>query len=309
MLEKAGNVRLLAVMSRSSWFLILPVLFWGISYIAIKVVLRELDPVEMVSARFLIAAPVLYLIIKLRGLSVWPVAMKGRLLAASLLVFLHFWVMAVGMQETTASNTAWILTTAPIFIAILSWLYLKEKFTGPQWLGLGVACAGVMFLTYNGDISNLAWINSRGDVIVLGSCVTWAFYTIGCREITAKVHPMVATFWMTFVAGLVFVPYTLATTGVDKFLHLQMNTIISVVFLGVFCLAIAFWLWSEGLARQTAAEVGVWLYIEPLITMIGAWILIGEPITIWLLIGALFIGVGVYISERKSQTKSVGELA
>ncbi len=282
----------------SSLFLVFPVLFWGLSYIAIKVVLDELEPVEMISVRFLLAAPTLYVILKIKGLSIWPVQMRLKLLLASFMVFLHFWVMAVGMQETSASNTAWILTTAPIFIAVLGWLYLKESFSAFQWLGLGIACAGVVFLTANGDLSNLAWINSRGDIIVLCSCVTWAIYTVGTRDITTKVNPLMATFWMTTVAGLVFVPWTLMTSGVSKFVHLQSNTIISLLFLGIFCLAVAFWLWSEGLARQTAAEVGVYLYIEPLVTMIGAWILLSEAITIWLVIGAILISIGVYVSER-----------
>ncbi len=290
-------------MNRASSFLILPVLFWGLSFIAIKVVLTELSPVEMVSMRFLLAAPVLFLIIKLKGLRLWPLEMKGKLLFASFMVFLHFWVMATGMQETSASNTALILTTAPIFIAILGWVYLKEKFTIPQWLGLGLACVGVFGLTYNGDASNLAWINSRGDVIILGSCVTWAFYTIGTREITSRVHPLVATFYMTAVAGLIFVPYTFYTSGYEKFLNLQTNTTVSLLFLGIFCLAIAFWLWSEGLKRQTAAEVGVYLYIEPLITMIGAWIILDESLTIWLILGAALIIAGVYVSEKFGKIK------
>ncbi|MEA1980720.1 MAG: DMT family transporter [candidate division Zixibacteria bacterium] len=290
-------------MNLASAYLIIPVLFWGISYIAIKVVLTELDPVEMVSARFMLATPVLFIIIKLKRLNLWPVAMKGKLFFASIVVFLHFWVMATGMQETSASNTAWIQTTAPIFIAILGWAYLKEKFTVPQWIGLLIACSGVFGLIYNGDASNLAWINSRGDFIVLGSCVTWAFYTIGTRELTSKIHPLVVTFYLAGIAGLIFIPYTLFTTGYEKFLHLSFNVSISLIFLGIFSLAIAFWLWSEGLKRQTAAEVGIYLYIEPLFTMIFAWILIDESLTVWLILGAILISIGVYVSEKFGKLK------
>lgn len=293
----------------NSFLLLLPVLFWGISYIAIKIVLEELEPVEMISIRFLLAAPMLFLIIRAKGLRVWPVAMKGKLVFASFIVFLHFWVMATGMKETSASNTAWILTTAPIFIALLSWTYLKEAFTGVQWLGLILACGGVFALVYNGDLANLGWINSRGDLIVLGSCVTWAFYTVGTRELMTKVHPLVATFWMTVVAGLVFIPYTAATSGLDKFLILRTETVISLFFLGVFCLAVAFWLWSEGLARQTAAEVGVYLYVEPLFTVIGAWFILGEMITWWLVLGAVLISLGVYVSEKLGKTHPTGQAA
>ncbi len=293
-------------MNLSSSFLLLPVLFWGFSYIAIKVVLQELEPVEMISARFLLATPVLYLIIKFKKLNIFAVSNWGKLVFAAGMIFVHFWVMAVGMKETSASNTAWILTTAPIFIAVLGWFWLREKFNKFQWLGLLLACLGVMFLVYNGDAGNLGWLSSRGDIIVLGSCVTWAIYTVGTRDITVKVNPLVATFWMITIAGSVFVPYTLFTTGAGKFFSLSSDATISILFLGIFCLALAFWLWSEGLARQTAAEVGVYLYIEPLITMIGAWIILDEAITWWIILGALFISLGVYVSERFGKLK-IGE--
>jgi drug/metabolite transporter (DMT)-like permease len=290
-------------MTRNAFYLLLAVIFWGFSYIAIKVVLNELEPVEMISARFLMASITLGLIIWAKGEKFAVKEMRGKLVIASGIVFMHFWVMATGMKETSASNTAWILTSAPIFIAGLSWIYLKEAFNLSQWLGLGLACIGMVALVYNGNISNLGWLHSRGDLIVLGSCVTWALYTVSTREITTKVNPLVATFWMVTIAGIVFVPYTLATTGVHKFLTLRTDTVISLIFLGVFSLAIAFWLWSEGLKRQPAAEVGVYLYIEPIFTLIGAWILLKEAITIWLLIGALLISFGVFVSERYGKTK------
>ena len=288
-------------MNLRSLYLLLPVAFWGLSYLAIKVVLRELEPIEMIAARFALAAPILFVIAKAKGLAIWPREMRGKLVFASFMVFLHFWVMATGMKETSASNTAWILTTAPIFIALLSWVYLKERFTGAQWIGLAVAVVGVFALVYNGDSANLGWIRSRGDVIVLGSCVTWAFYTVGTRELATRLDPIVATFWMTCIAGLVFIPWTLWRSGASVYLHLQPWTAISLVFLGVFCLAMAFWLWSEGLKRQTAAEVGIYLYFEPLVTMIAAWLLLSERITVWLIVGALLITVGVWVSERRSR--------
>jgi drug/metabolite transporter (DMT)-like permease len=292
-------------MTRTSLYLLLAVLFWGFSYIAIKICLTELQPVEMISARFLMASPILYLIARFTGRSIWVKEKRFKLLLAAGVVFLHFWVMATGMEDTSASNTAWILTTAPIFIALLSWFALKEPFTGWQWIGLAVACAGVFALISKGKMENIGWIRSRGDLIVLGSCVTWAFYTVGTRDITRKVDPLVATFWMSTLAGIVFVPYTLATTGVHKYFTLHGSTAIALVFLGVCCFALAFWLWSEGLKRQPAAEVGVYLYIEPLFAMIGGWLILKEELTIWLFIGAILISLGVYVSEKYGRLKLV----
>ncbi|MEK7774559.1 MAG: DMT family transporter [Candidatus Zixiibacteriota bacterium] len=278
-------------------YLFIPVLFWGVSYISIKVVLTQLDPVEMITARLFLATITLFLIIKLKGIRILPSVNWVKLIVASIIVFFHFWVMATGMQETSASNTAWILTTAPIFVAILAWLYLREPFGGWQWVGLIVASAGVVALSYNGDIANLGWTNSRGDFIVLGSCVTWGLYTVSARDITKTIDPLVATFWTCALAAGVFVPYTLATGGMEKYLALHDKTVVHLVFLGVGCLAISFWLWSEGLAKMNAAEVGLYLYVEPIITVVAAWVLLHEMPTWWLAIGAILISLGVYLAE------------
>ena len=289
-------------MKWSSLFLLIPILFWGGSYTALKLSLRELDPLEIIAARFLLAAPALYAVIKLKGLAVWPVAKRRKLVLASFLVFLHFWVMATGMKETTASNTAWILTTSPIFIALVAWLFLREPFRPGQWLGILLASLGVVALVANGDQANLSWIRSRGDLIVLGSCLTWALYTVATRDITAAVHPLVATFWMAFLAGLVFVPYVVIFRGTEVYTNIGAETILSLVFLGVFCLAAAFSMWAEGLVRRPAAEVGMYLYVEPLAAVVIAWLLLDETITVWLLVGAVLITLGLWVTQRSGRT-------
>ena len=286
-----------------SIYLLIAVLFWGFSYIAIKVTLKYLSPVEMIAARFVLGAATLLIILAYKRLSLNIKGQWRLLLISALILFLHFWVMATGMLTTTATNTAWILTTAPIFIAILSFFVLKEPFGIFQILGVALATIGVMFLVSKGDFGSLGWISSTGDWIVLGSCVTWAFYTIVTRRITKTVNPLAATFWMIVVAGLAIVPYSLLKSGYHVYSAMQTDGIMSLLFLGIGCLAISFWAWSEGLARKPAGEVGIYLYLEPLFTMIGATYLIHEPITVWIILGAVFIVSAVYVSEKFGKTR------
>jgi len=290
-----------------SIYLLIAVLFWGFSYIAIKASLAYLTPVELIAARFILGGVTLLAIIKLKGLSL---SFRGQfriLLLSAGILFLHFWVMATGMLTTTATNTAWILTTAPIFIAVFSFILLKEPMTMQQVLGIVLATIGVILLVSRGDIGSLDWISSTGDWIVLGSCVTWTFYTIVTRKLTRKLNPLVATFWMVALAGAVIVPYSLIRSGVGVY-EMPYEGVIAVVFLGVGCLAISFWAWSEGLSRKPAAEVGIYLYIEPLFAMLGAAVLLDEAITIWIVLGAGCIMLAVYISEKFGQSKKPVQL-
>lgn len=285
-----------------SIYLLIAVLFWGFSYIAIKASLSYLTPVELIAARFVLGGLTLFIIIKIKGLSL---SFKGNvkiLLLSALILFLHFWVMATGMMATSATNTAWILTTAPLFIAVMSFFLLKESLGIKHIIGIVLATIGVIFLVSKGDIGSLDWISSTGDWIVLGSCVTWAIYTIVTKKLTKALNPLVATFWMVLFAGIVIVPGSLLFSGIAVY-NMPTDGIVAVIFLGVGCLAISFWSWSEGLAKKPAAEVGMYLYVEPLFAMIGAAVLLGERITVWIMTGAVFIMAAVYISERKSRDK------
>ncbi len=288
-----------------SLYLLIAVLFWGFSYIAIKNSLYYLTPVELIAARFVLGGLTLLAIIKLKGLSF---SFKGNfriLLLSGFILFMHFWVMATGLLDTTATNTAWILTTAPIFIAVASYFILRDPISKYHIVGIILATVGVIFLVSRGDIRSLDWIQSRGDWIVLGSCVTWTAYTLVTRKLTRTLNPLVGTFWMIAIAGTVIIPFSLITNGYSDYFSMPADGVISVVFLGMGCLAISFWAWSEGLSKKPAAEVGIYLYVEPLFTMIGAAVLLNEKITIWIILGAIFIMSAVFISERFGRPRPV----
>jgi len=291
-----------------SIYLLLAVLFWGFSYIAIKESLNYLTPVELIAARFATGAITLLIIIKTKGLSFSMKGQFGNLLIAGVIVFVHFWIMATGMLYTTATNTAWILTTAPIFIAVLSVIVLREKLRFGQGLAIAAATVGVLILVSRGDFAKLDWISSVGDWIVLASCMTWAIYTIFTRRITAKLDALVATFWTIAISGLVIVPVSLIISGPSVYFSLPATGAIAVLFLGIGCLAGSFWFWSEGLKRKPAAEVGLYLYLEPLFATIGAAVLLNEKITWPVMVGGLFIFGAVYLAENFGKKKT-GERA
>jgi drug/metabolite transporter (DMT)-like permease len=286
-----------------SIFLLIAVLFWGFSYIGIKISLKYLSPVELIAARFVLGAATLLAIIIFKRL---PLNFRGTLKYLILgggVIFIHFWIMATGMLTTSATNTAWILTTAPIFIAILSFFVLKEKLGRFQMISIVLATLGVVSLVSNGNLGSLDWISSVGDWIVLGSCVTWAVYTIIAGKVSKRLSPLVGTFWMITLAGVVIVPLSLANNGIEKYKAMAGDGVIAVLFLGVGCLALSFWFWSEGLSRRPAGEVGIYLYLEPLFTMLGAVFILKEEITIGTILGAALIVAGVYISERFGRIK------
>ncbi|HLP80996.1 MAG TPA: DMT family transporter, partial [Nitrosomonas sp.] len=105
------------------------VIVWGASFIATKVVLRDISPVTVVWLRFAMGVVILGIAVAMRK----QFAFLGRneWLYFALLGFLgitfHQWLQSNALQTSEASTTAWIVSTTPVFMAILGWIVLKEK--------------------------------------------------------------------------------------------------------------------------------------------------------------------------------------
>jgi len=162
-----------------------------------------------------------------------------------------------------------------------------------------IATLGVILLISKGRFSNLGWLSSIGDWLILASCITWSIYTIITRDITRRCNPLSILLSFLILPAFALTLCTLISTPVCKFTSLPLGIVGALVFLGVFSLGLAHWFWLEGLSRKGAVNVGVYLYLEPVVTTLAAIPILGENFTIFMAIGAIFIVGGVYLVERK----------
>jgi len=279
--------------------LLLTVIFWGLSFIATKMALQYLTPVEIIAIRLLLGAPTLYLVVLIKKIEIkFKKVDYFILLVASVVLSLHFLIQAFGLQYTSATNTAWLVATIPVFIAILSALFLKERLSSFKIGGIALATFGVILLVSGGKLTSLGSLHSVGDWIILSSGITWGVYTIITRNVTRTNNPLAVSLTILIVPTLFLNAYSAYTTPVSKILDLPINIIIALIFLGVFCLGLAHWFWLEGLSRKGATEVGVYIYIEPVVTTIVAIPLLNEQLTLFTILGAALIIGGVYIVQK-----------
>ncbi len=104
------------------------------------------------------------------------------------------------------------------------------------------------------------------------------------------------------IAAVIIVPYVLFTSGFKPFISLPPKIIIALIFLGVFCLGLAYWFWTEALRRKPAAKVGAYIYLEPLSTMAVAPFVLNESITVFHILGGGLVILGVWLVEKKSES-------
>ena len=156
---------------------------WGASFIATKVVLREVSPVTVVWLRFGIGVLVLGLVNRLRGAINLPT--RRDALYFALLGFIgitfHQWLQSTGLLSAQASTSAWIVAPTPIFMALLGWSLLHEKLVLSQVAGIGLAAVGVLLVVSGGDFASLGIGRiGAGDPGSLERCTDRS--AVGCRR-------------------------------------------------------------------------------------------------------------------------------
>jgi drug/metabolite transporter (DMT)-like permease len=183
-------------------------------------------------------------------------------------------------------------------VAVLAATLLHERLTYKIILGIGIATAGIILLVSRGKLTDLRWLSSYGDWLVLASAHTWAIYTILTRDVSRDLNPLVVTSVILLPSALISLLGVGLFSQWSRFLHLPLEAVISIIFLGILGTALGHWFWQLGVARIGASRAGIFLYLEPIATTIVAVPYLGEPLGVITIIGGLAVLLGVWISQR-----------
>lgn len=293
-------------MSRARTVVILKLLFavaaWGGSFIATKIALREVAPFSIIWVRFLIGIIVLAVTVERRGQLAIP-SLKDLgyfALLGAIGITYHQWLQSTGLQTAQASTTAWIVSSTPIFMALLGWLFLREKMTALRTFGILLAAAGVMLVVSRGDLAalSLGKLGAPGDALILISAPNWAVFSILSRgglrrHPTGRMMLYVMGFGWLFSSVLFF-----SGPGLGDLANLTVNGWLAILFLGLACSGLAYVFWYDGLQALPAAQVGAFLYLEPLVAVLVAALMLAEPLTWAALLGGGVILLGVWMVNR-----------
>jgi drug/metabolite transporter (DMT)-like permease len=279
--------------------ILLAVVFWGTSFVATKTVLLEIKPVTVIVLRLILASTLLT-IIALSTKRNFSINLKshGWIFILAMIATFHLWIQVTGLQYTTASNTGWIIGTAPIFMAILGLIFFKEKVTILQLAGILVAMFGLLLLIGKGNILNIDLIENKGDMLVLGSAFTWGVYSMVNKKISLSYPPLMTILYLFLMMLIIILPFNLNSETLNSVINLSLIGWISILFLGLFCSGISYVIWARALRDMESAKVGAFLYFEPFVTVLAAWFFLNEVITLIMILSGLLITAGVFIVNK-----------
>jgi drug/metabolite transporter (DMT)-like permease len=214
-------------------------------------------------------------------------------------VAFHQLLQAHALTLTSATNTGWLIALVPIWSAVLAALLLKERFGARKLAGLAIGFAGAVLVVTRGhlDPSVLGVPATRGDLLVLASTVNWALYTVIGHGTIRRLGPARATAGAMLVGWLMLAPVFVAGAGWRDLAVLTPTGWSAVLFLGVACSGLGYLFWYGALRRVEASRVATLLYLEPLVTVGAAVVLLGERVDAMTLAGGLVVLGGVALVQ------------
>jgi drug/metabolite transporter (DMT)-like permease len=278
----------------------LATMFWGASFVAMKIAVEEASPSMIVWVRSLAGIGVLLvslLVKKNINLSLPSKDLIYLAILGFMGVTFHNLIQAEALKTAQAATSAWIVSTTPVIIALLGWMFLKEKIAKTGLIGLFSAALGVLMVL--GEGSSLMPESIRvGDILISLSAVNWAAFTVFSRKFLGGKDQIVSLFYvMSF--GWLFSNIPAYISGMSFSLSWQAWA--SLLFLGVLCSGVAYIFWYDALYVLPASQVGVFMYLNPLTATATAVVLLGETLSPRDIAGASLVALGLWLVNKKSK--------
>ena len=284
---------------------------WGASFVATKISLQYASPSTVVWLRFAMGVLIL-------GFAVWFSKQfslpQGKdwgyfALLGFLGITFHQWLQSTGLVTAQATTTGWIIASTPIFMALLGLLVLQEYLVWYQIAGIILAACGVLLVVTKGDLAAVSsgQFGTPGDFLVLISAPNWAVFSALSRS-GLKKHPSTSMMFYVMSFGWLFTSILFFfSAGINEISSIPWDGWIAITFLGVCCSGIAYIFWYDALKVLPVAQTGAFLYLEPIITLLVAALVLKENILLASLVGGIIILTGVWLVNRPGPSAQVVE--
>lgn len=284
--------------------LTLTMFFWGGAWVAGRVIVQEVHPLEVAFYRFFIAAI---------GLGLFIVASEGRLqvpptkelLSVTLLgltgIFAYNVFFFYGLQHVAAGRGALVVALNPVAIALIAWLFFGERMIPPRALGVTLGLAGCLLVITAGNLAGLVQGDiGLGEWLMLGCVASWTAYTFVARRATMTLTPLTANFYAC-VVGCFLLGLTANWQGLPTSPpHYSLTVWTCLLFLGLFATTLGFTWYIDGVKHAGPTKAAAFINLMPVAAVVqGAWLL-DERLDAVVLTGGALVVIGVYLTNHGS---------
>lgn len=281
--------------------LILAMLLWASSFVALKIAFRGYHPMQVIFGRMFVASLCfLPFFPAFRKLNWRKRDVKYLVIMAVCEPCLYFLFEARALELTSASQAGMITAMLPLLVAILAWGVLRENITRQTLSGFCLAIVGACWLGLAGEASEAAPDPLKGNFYEFLAMVCAAGYTVSLKHLTANYPPLFLTAFQALLGSLFFFPFLLLP-GIGFPDGLQAGPALAVLYLGTVITFGAYACYNFGVSRIPASQAGGFINLIPVFSVLLGMLLLGDRLNLeqWLACGLVFSGV--WLSSRRSK--------
>jgi drug/metabolite transporter (DMT)-like permease len=287
---------------RTDLYMLMAVFVWAMNFAFIKIALREFSPFAFNGIRLTVASVVLILILILskQGFGVdkrdlWKLIILGIIGNTIYQVFfIH------GINITTASSTAIIMAMTPVSVALLSSLLKHERLHWVAWLGIGLSFVGFyLVITDQPGTFIFSWESLKGDMLIFFGNIVWAIYTVFSKPLLGRISPLKWSSLTLAVGMLFYIPFCVPAFTRQDFSQISFKAWSILIYSALFALAFSYVAWYASVKRIGNSKTAIYGNVTPIMTVVFAYVVIAEKISLWQAIGAFIILTGVYLTRSE----------
>ena len=293
-------------------------LFWGFSFVSIKIAVAVFGPMTLGAVRFAIAVVFLFILKRIKAPDEKISREEIPLLAGAGItgVTLYFFFENNGVALIPASEASIITAAIPVITLIIE--SMKRSFRDIVIPGIGalVSMTGVALVA---GVSFALHGTAIGYLYLAGTCASWVAYCFLTRPLFDRHSRIFIVFWQSAIGFLGFLPFTF----LEKSWRIFGTSAVSapgawvwghVIFLGIFCSALGYWFYALSLEVLGVSSSAVFINFIPVVSAIAGYFILGERLLPLQILGAVLVLAGVYLAiavpqiaqARSKKTNSAG---
>jgi drug/metabolite transporter (DMT)-like permease len=272
---------------------------WGVNFVAMKFLLAEIAPVNLILFRFISGSVLIFLLLFFMEDVKVPLKDFYKLCLLGVVgIAIYQFLFIYALKNTSVTNVAVIINTAPLYGGLLSSFFGYEKFHKKTFFAIVLGFVGVYVLISKGELLSLGVGDLKGAIFALVACFLWALYTIMAKPMLDKHSPLKVTTYSMLTGSILlcgFIPFYL---DVKEIAVLSSTGWLSLIYSIVFSIVIAFFLWYRGVSKIGASRTIIYQYSVPVFGALSAFLILHERLYWSQLIGAIIIFASITLAKR-----------
>jgi drug/metabolite transporter (DMT)-like permease len=273
-------------------------LFWGLSFVWFKIVVKWYEPITIIFLRLIISGSllILFMLVARSWQTIRRKHLKYFLLLSFFQPFCYFLGESFGLTMVSSTIASVIIATIPLFSPFAAYFMVREKVTAHIVAGIAVSFAGILLMLFNPDFSLSA--SPKGVLLLFMAVFAAVAYTVIIRKIPLEYNPVTIITYQNLIGAIYFLPLFLIF-DFEHFISVKptWELISAMLQLAVFASTLAYVFFIMSIKGMGMIKANVFTNLIPVFTGIFSFFILGETFTAFKIAGMILVMFGVLVSQ------------